>query len=125
MPTIKRLKDRKRKPSARKKERQSLYGRKDYRDQVNWYKRQHIWCQECIKDGLYTPGIELHHIQSPFQGDLTNEEQLRLLYDQSNWMLLCNYHHRLQHHTVSQAEIDAYRERIERLRDHDKPNGCP
>lgn len=113
MPTIPRLIDNK-KPSKRTKERQKLYQRKDYRQQVDWYKREKIWCQACLKDGLYTPGDQLHHIVSPFQGDLTKEQQLQLLYDHSNWVLLCDFHHRLMHHTASQQEIDDYNNRVKK-----------
>jgi len=115
MPTIPLIRNQKKTPSERKKERQSLYGRKDYRRKVDWYKREHIWCCECLKDGIYTPGTELHHIQSPFQGDLTKEQQLKLLYDQNNWKLLCDFHHRLQHGTVSKQEIEDYNKKVKKV----------
>ena len=115
MPTIPLIRNQKKGPSERKKERQSLYGRKDYRRKVDWYKREHIWCENCLKNGIYTPGEHLHHIQSPFQGDLTKEQQLKLLYDQNNWILLCPTCHRIIHGTASQAEIDEYNKKVKKV----------
>lgn len=98
--------------TERIKERQNLYQRSDYRKAVEYYKREHIWCEECLKEGLYTQGTDLHHVQSPFQGDLSYQQQLMLLYDQNNWKLLCNYHHRLQHGTASKEEIDEHNKMV-------------
>lgn len=106
MPTIPRLQ--KSTSSVRKSERQKLYQRTDYRKTVDWYKREHIWCEECLKDNIYTVGKDLHHIISPFQGGLPESEKLRLLYDQENWKLLCDYHHRKAHGTTSKEEDKEY-----------------
>lgn len=106
MPTIPKLS--KTKASNRVQERQKYYQRKDYRKAVDWYKRERIWCEACLADGIYTVGNQLHHIISPFQGGLPECEKLRLLYDQDNWKLLCDYHHRKEHHTTSKGEDEDY-----------------
>ena len=111
MPVIPRLPRRNTK-TERIKERQSFYSRKDYRQQVDWYKREHIWCENCLKNGIYTPGTDLHHIQSVFDRDLTKEQQLQRLYDHSNWVLLCPTCHRMMHGTASKEEIDDYNNKI-------------
>lgn len=113
MPTIAKPQ---RKPSDRVKERQKLYQRTDYRKAVDWYKREHIWCEECLKDGIYTIGTDLHHIVSPFQGNLSEQEKLALLYDQSNWKIVCQYHHRKAHGTTSKQEDEWYAERVKKIK---------
>lgn len=103
MPTIKRL-SKSTVPSARKKERQQLYSDKTYRQRANWYKRTHLWCQDCLREGVHEAGTEIHHLLSPFEHGISEEEKLRRLMSEDNWVLLCKYHHRKRHHTTSRLE---------------------
>lgn len=101
-----------RKPSDRVKERQKLYQRTDYRKMVGWIKRTRIFCEACLKEGIYTMGKDAHHIISPFQGNLSEEQKLKLLKDEDNILLLCDFHHRLQHGTVSEEEKKKHQEKV-------------
>lgn len=117
MPTIPLIRNQKKAPSERKKERQSLYQRSDYRKAADWYKRTHIWCEDCKAEGLYTPGEHLHHIQSVFEYGLTKEQQLQRLYDQNNWLYLCRYHHALRHNTASREQIEEHNKKVKKVYD--------
>ena len=50
------------------------------------FRRDAIWCAECLKDGVRTPATEVDHIQ-PHRGDP------ELMWDTKNWQALCKRCH--------------------------------
>lgn len=57
----------------------------------------HPLCEMCEKEGKTTPATDVHHINSPFDDGLTEDERLGRLLDPNNLMALCQYHHGLIH----------------------------
>ena len=45
-------------------------------------------CEDCLKQGIYTPGVDCHHI-TPVETANTLQEMERLCYDVNNIRLLC------------------------------------
>lgn len=109
MPTIAKPQ---RKPSDRVKQRQKLYQRTDYRKIVTNLKQSKVFCEECLKDGVYSIGTDCHHIVSPFQGNLSEQEKLALLCDPQNLILLCSFHHKRVHGTASKESERLYQEKV-------------
>ena len=103
--------------TERIKERQSLYQRSDYKKFAEYYKREHIWCEDCKAEGLYTCGEHLHHIQSPFEHGLSKMQQLQRLMDVNNVKFLCRYHHSLRHNTASKEQIEEHNQKLKRIQD--------
>lgn len=69
--------------------RQKLYHIPAYRKKVDWYKKTHVWCCKCLDENKYVAGVHLHHVLSPFDDKLDDDERLKRLMDESNWQLLC------------------------------------
>lgn len=97
MPTINKPNKKSTTPSERKKLRQKYYQKKEYRTARNLYLETHIWCNRCLQEGKHVPGVELHHIQSPFDSGLSESERYQRLVDENNWELLCKDCH-IKHH---------------------------
>lgn len=55
-------------------------------------------CELCLKEGKYTPAIDVHHITSFMKGNSKQEVQT-LAFDYSNLMSLCKVHHQLIHNS--------------------------
>ena len=90
MPTIKKNKP---KPSARRKERQSLYQMKQWRNLSAYMRMMHPICQVCEKN----VSEHVHHINSPFDYGLSEVERLARLLDPENLIAVCADCHNALH----------------------------
>lgn len=75
--------------SERRKLRQSMYNSKMWKSLSKWYRGQHPLCEMCTKKGLTTPAEAVHHINSPFKDELSEDEKWDLLLDIDNLMSVC------------------------------------
>lgn len=59
-----------------------------------YIKRAHYLCEDCLKRGVYTPGIEVHHIE-----ELTpmNIHRPEVTLNEANLVLLCRNCHKSRH----------------------------
>lgn len=108
MPTIPRLRDKKRPQSYRKRQRQSMYSKSEYRKLRDWYYQCHPICADCAKLGLTTPSADIHHVMSPYDPNISPAESYRRLMDENNLVSLCRYHHNLRHGNCKKYEIDEF-----------------
>ena len=108
MPTIPRLRDKKRPQSYRKQQRQSMYSKSEYRKLRDWYYQCHPICEDCAKLGLTTPSKDIHHVMSPYDPNISPAESYRRLMDENNLVSLCRYHHNLRHGNCKKDEIDEF-----------------
>ena len=105
MPTIPRLRDKKRPQSYRKQQRQSMYSKSEYRKLRDWYYQCHPICEDWGKLGLTTPSKDIHHVMSPYDPNISPAESYRRLIDENNLVSLCRYHHNLRHGNCKKDEI--------------------
>lgn len=110
MPTIN--KPRIKKTSFRRKERQSLYSLKQWRELSKWYRMVHPLCERCSENGQTTPSVHVHHILSPFDTNITQEEQMNRLLDVTNLMALCRECHNEIHGNVKKDKKNSEKEEI-------------
>ena len=108
MPTIPRLRDKKRPQSYRKQQRQSMYSKSEYRKLRDWYYQCHPICEDCQRIGLTTPSRDIHHVMSPYDPNISPAESYRRLMDENNLVSLCRYHHNLRHGNCKKDEIDEF-----------------
>ena len=108
MPTIPRLRDIKRPQSYRKRQRQSMYSKSEYRKLRDWYYQCHPICEDCQRIGLTTPSKDIHHVMSPYDPNISPAESYRRLIDENNLVSLCRYHHNLRHGNCKKDEIDEF-----------------
>ena len=59
-----------------------------------YIRRAHYLCEDCLKRGVYTPGIEVHHIE-----ELTpmNIHRPEVTLNEANLVLLCRNCHKARH----------------------------
>lgn len=100
MPYIKRFpstprnrNNRKRNKSDKEKLRVRLYNKKAWKHLREGYLMSHPLCEKCLEDGKVTPATDVHHINSPFDDGLTEEQRLGRLMDINNLMCLCKECH--------------------------------
>lgn len=108
MPYIKRLpnkkwkyknnNNRKRNKSEKEKLRVKLYNNKKWKRLRSGYLIYHPLCEVCEKKGLVTPATSCHHINSPFDDGLSDEERLGRLLDPNNIIAICHQCHGELHH---------------------------
>ena len=108
MPTIPRLRDKKRPQSYRKRQRQSMYSKSEYRKLRDWYYQCHPICEDCQRIGLLTEAKDIHHVMSPYDPNISPAESYRRLMDENNLVSLCRYHHNLRHGNCKKEEIDEF-----------------
>lgn len=58
------------------------------------YLKQHPCCEECLRNGIVTPAVDVHHLKSPFRGGEINYD---MLLDSNNLEALCKECHALEH----------------------------
>lgn len=72
-----------------------FYSSKTWQDCRNQYGAKMGWlCEDCIKRGIYTPGVEVHHIE-----ELTplNIHRPEVTLNEANLVLLCRNCHKSRH----------------------------
>jgi len=73
----------------------SFYSSKAWQDCRNEYaKRRHYLCEDCLRRGIYKPGVIVHHIEELTPFNITNPE-IALGFD--NLELLCRECHLREH----------------------------
>ena len=104
MPYIKKLpkkannrNNRKRNKSEKEKLRVRLYNKAAWKKLRQGYLISHPLCEKCLEEGEVTSATDIHHINSPFEDGLSDEERLGRLLDPTNLQALCQYHHGLLH----------------------------
>lgn len=90
----------------RRKERQSIYNTKRWKDLRAYMVQTYPLCQDCLKEGRLTPTEEIHHLKSPFAKGLTLEEKEKRAYDVDNLVALCKECHIKRHHKDELTMID-------------------
>lgn len=76
-------------PSDRKRLRSRLYNDTTYRKIRDWYMQTHPLCEICESEGRIVPSEHCHHVDSPFQIGISEEEAWRRLRDERNFKALC------------------------------------
>jgi 5-methylcytosine-specific restriction endonuclease McrA len=63
------------------------------------FRRTNGLCELCLKEGIYKPGVDVHHIR-PVEQAKTVQEMERLAYNPANCQLLCVEHHIKVHQSM-------------------------
>lgn len=72
------------------------YQNRQWKKLRDWYMLTHPLCEDCLFEGRSVPSEECHH-KIPFGSASTEEEQMRLLLDETNLVALCHMHHKKRH----------------------------
>lgn len=85
-------------------------------------------CEECLANGIVTPGVDCHHI-APVEHGRTAQEMADLCYNPANIRLLCvachiKVHQQMRSHTKEQVEANKERRRS-RFMERNDPNFDP
>lgn len=83
---------------VRHKERQELYQSRQWKDLRKKLQMERPLCENCLKKGIIKPMEECHHMLSPFQKGITEEEKYRRAFDEKNILCLCKDCHIKEHH---------------------------
>lgn len=83
---------------VRKNERQAIYSSKEWKSLRKWKIQYHPLCEDCLDKGIITAATEVHHIKSPFQKGISEEEKIKRAYDADNLVSLCRDCHIRRHH---------------------------
>ena len=95
---------------------------------VQVWRRANGLCEECMKDGIITPGVDCHHV-IPVETGRTIQEMERLAYDVNNVRLLCipchiKVHQDMHTHTKEKVKENKQRAR-QRFLEANDPNYQP
>lgn len=82
---------------------------------VQVWRRANGLCEDCLKDGIVTPGVDCHHV-IPVETGRTVQEMERLAYDVSNCRLLCVACHIKAHQAMRTHTKEKVRENKQRAR---------
>jgi len=82
---------------------------------VQVWRRAGGLCEECMKEGIVTPGVDCHHIV-PVETGRTIQEMERLCYDVNNVRLLCIEHHIKVHQDMRSHCKEKVKENKQRAR---------
>lgn len=79
----------------------AFYSSKAWQDCRNEYaKSVHYLCENCLRKGIYKPGVIVHHIEELTPMNITNPE-IATGYD--NLEMLCRECHALEHKRISKG----------------------
>ena len=92
---------------------------------VQVWRRANGLCEECAKQGIVTPGVDVHHIR-PVEQAKTVQEMERLAYNPANCQLLCipchiKVHQEMRTHTKEKVAENKARAR-QRFMEANDPN---
>ena len=90
--------NRKRNRTEKEKLRVKLYNNKKWKKLRLGYLISHPLCEKCLEQNKVTPATDVHHINSPFDDGLTEEERIGRLMDVNNLMALCKECHGRLHY---------------------------
>lgn len=77
------------------------------------WRRANGLCEECMKEGFVTPGVDCHHV-IPVETGRTVQEMERLAYDVNNCRLLCVAHHIKTHQEMASHKKEGVKANAER-----------
>lgn len=89
--------NRKRNKSEKEKLRVRLYNNKKWKRLRSGYLIYHPLCQKCLEKDIVKSATDVHHINSPFDDGLTEDERIGRLLDPNNIMALCKECHGTLH----------------------------
>ena len=92
------------------------------------FRRTNGLCEMCLKEGIYRPGVDVHHIK-PVESGRTVMEMEQLCYNPANVMLLCvpchiKVHQDMHTHTKEKVAENKARAR-QRFMEMNDPNWKP
>ena len=92
------------------------------------FRRTNGLCEMCLKEGIITPGVDVHHIR-PVEQAKTVQEMERLAYDPNNCQLLCipchiKTHQEMRSHT-KEYHRENYKKARNRFMEQNDPNYKP
>lgn len=79
------------------KMRHKMYNLAAWRTLRKYFRMAHPLCQKCLEEGVVNADVTIHHILSPFQPNISEDEAYRRLLDWDNLISLCHHHHSLEH----------------------------
>ena len=79
------------------------------------FRRTDGLCEMCLKEGILTPGVDVHHIR-PVEQAKTVQEMERLAYNPANCQLLCIACHIKVHQDMRSHTKEKVKENKERAR---------
>ena len=79
------------------------------------FQRTNGLCELCLKEGIYTPGVDVHHIR-PVEQAKTVQGMERRAYNPANCQLLCVEHHIKVHQSMRTHCKEKVRENKQRAR---------
>lgn len=85
--------NRKRNKSEKEKLRVRLYNNKKWKKLRLGYLIYHPLCEKCLEKNIVKSAEDVHHINSPFDDNLSDSERLGRLLDPNNLMALCKECH--------------------------------
>ena len=88
---------RKRNKSDKEKLRVKLYNLKKWKVLRASFLMTHPLCKICEDEGRITPATSCHHINSPFDEGLTDEQRIGRLLDPNNIIAICHKCHGILH----------------------------
>ncbi len=79
-----------------------FYSSKVWQDCRNEYAKQaHYLCEDCLKRGIYRPGVEVHHIEELTPLNIHRPEITRSF---DNLVLLCRDCHKARHSAKAKGQ---------------------
>jgi 5-methylcytosine-specific restriction endonuclease McrA len=92
------------------------------------FRRANGLCEQCLKEGILTPGVDVHHIR-PVEQAKSVQEMERLAYNPANCQLLCvpchiKTHQEMRSHTREKVQANKQRAR-QRFMEANDPNWKP
>ena len=79
------------------------------------FRRANGLCELCLKEGIYTPGVDVHHIR-PVEQAKSVQEMERMAYNPANCQLLCVPCHIKVHQDMRTHTKEKVKENKERAR---------
>ncbi len=111
---------------SRDKNYQRLLNDKRWRElRAQVFRRTNGLCQDCLAEGIYTPGVDVHHI-IPVESGKSMQEMEQLAYNPANCRLLCipchiKVHQSMHTHTKENVQENKARAR-QRFMERNDPN---
>lgn len=100
--------------SSNRADRQKAYKSKQWKDLRNLYIAQHPLCEICLQKGIYMPATDVHHLSSPFEPGLTEQQRQYRLLLWDNLQSLCKECHGNLHYEQQKRKRDYQKEKRRR-----------
>lgn len=95
------------------RERHKYYNSARWRNLRRIYMQQHPLCEECLENHIVNGGtpenpLQVHHINSPFDANLTEMERWMRLLDWNNLKTLCATCHTMEHNKKNKKKREKF-----------------